>query len=193
MRTKEWSVQKIDGIAPGTAGWVRASHSEIAYTPRRCREYSWAVYKAMRECFSVELTPEKFGPETQFVNYLLLLIDDIIAKAWNGEAVYRATYPAAWRVLDKNEGFGKNEYGGEHGGQSYGAGSLYGQGNWQKSPQKPGNDGQKVGGGSEGSPVGHVHPKIAAMMKPVWEVHPKKVGISALCTGAGISILKAHD
>ncbi len=24
------------------------------------------------------------------------------------------------------------------------------------------------------------------MMKPVWEVHGKKVGISALCTGAGI-------
>jgi hypothetical protein len=89
-------------------GYVQAIQ-KIAYSPRRCREYSWAVYKAMREYFSVELTPEKCGPETQFVNYPLLLINDIIAKARNGEGVFRATYPAAWQVMDKKDSFDSNE------------------------------------------------------------------------------------
>lgn len=70
----------------------------------------------------------------------------------------------------------------------------HGRGTWQRDQHKQGNDGQggggigigSGGGGSEAALVDHVHPKIAAMMKPVWEVHGKKIGISALCNGAGI-------
>jgi hypothetical protein len=41
-------------------GYVQAIH-KIVYSPRRCREYSWAVYEAMREYFSIKLTPDKFS------------------------------------------------------------------------------------------------------------------------------------
>ena len=125
-----------------------------------------------------------------------MLIDDIIAKARNREGVFRATYPAAWRILDKKDNIEFEEPGGNGGGQQYGTGTSYGRGNWQRDQHKQGNDGQggggigigSGGGGSEAALVDHVQPKIAAtaMMKPVWEVHGKKIGISALCNGAGI-------
>jgi hypothetical protein len=111
---------ELDQVLQG--GYVQAIH-KIAYSPRRCREYSWAVYEAMREYFSIELTPDKFGPNTQFITYPLLLIDDIIAKARNGEGVFRATYPAAWRILDKKDSIDFEEPVGSSGGQQHGTGA----------------------------------------------------------------------
>jgi hypothetical protein len=80
------------GYVSAIEGW--------AYTAQKCRQYTWALYEAIREYFGVELTPEKFGPRVQFVNYPRLLVDNLIEKMREGDLMYKATYPAAWRTLD---------------------------------------------------------------------------------------------
>jgi hypothetical protein len=51
------------GYVSAIEGW--------AYTAQKCRQYTWV---------GVELTPEKFGPRVQFVNYPRLLVDNLIEK-----------------------------------------------------------------------------------------------------------------
>jgi hypothetical protein len=164
------------GYVSAIEGW--------AYTAQKCRQYTWALYEAIREYFGVELTPEKFGPRVQFVNYPRLLVDNLIEKMREGDLMYKATYPAAWRTLDA-VGTTTTQTETKGGAQpslqttTRGTGGYLGQ--QGESKEREGKWSNNKGGQA------HVHPKIAKMMKPVWEKHGKKIGISALTGAAGIS------
>jgi hypothetical protein len=144
--------------------------------------------EAIREYFGVELTPEKFGPPVQFVNYPRLLVDNLIEKMREGDLMYKATYPAAWRTLDAG-GTTTTQTDSKGGVQismqttTRGTGGYLGQ--QGESKEREGKWSNNKGGQAGG--VEHVHPKIAKMMKPVWEKHGKKIGISSLTGAAGIS------
>jgi hypothetical protein len=168
------------GYVSAIEGW--------AYTAQKCRQYTWALYEAIREYFGVELTPEKFGPRVQFVNYPRLLVDNLIEKMREGDLMYKATYPAAWRTLDAG-GTTTTQTDSKGGAQvsmqttTRGTGGYLGQ--QGESKEREGKWSNTKGGQAGG--VEHVHPKIAKMMKPVWEKHGKKIGISSLTGAAGIS------
>lgn len=175
-------------------GYVQAIQA-LAYTPNRCRQYSWAIYEAMRAYFSVELTPDKFGPQAQFINYPRLLIDDVAAKMQHGEMIFRPTYPVSWRTLDikeRDNGGGKEQQNYQRSGG--GSREYGGMGGGDRGVTGGGGMGGAYGGGATGGYSGgavdstaHVHPRVAEVMRPVWKAHGKAIGISALCQGAGIS------
>jgi hypothetical protein len=168
------------GYVSAIEGW--------AYTAQKCRQYTWALYEAIREYFGVELTPEKFGPRVQFVDYPRLLVDNLIEKMREGDLMYKATYPAAWRTLDAG-GNTTTQTDMKVGAQSSLQTTTRGTGGYLgkqgESKEREGKWSTNKGGQAGG--VDHVHPKIAKMMKPVWEKHGKKIGISSLTGAAGIS------